>query len=195
MASTSTSVLEKEQLLRDDYVPASAVPATRSSGLKGFAESSANALSSVLSPALNPLNKAIAKLDAYREHLELPYPGQVDALGKESKSKSAISCRFTIFVLAPWQLGSACTKKAQGMADTIPAMLSRCPPQQLHVRWSKSGSQQVSQHEPGLPGHTLFHPRRKPAQSYGRTIDSRRTWHLQLCSFVCNEQGAQAYSL
>lgn len=84
--STSTSVLEKEQLLRDDYVPASSVPA-RSSGLKGFAESSANALSSVLAPALNPLNKAIAKLDAYREHLELPYPGQVDALGKESKSE------------------------------------------------------------------------------------------------------------
>lgn len=99
--STSTSVLEKEQLLRDDYVPASSVPATRSSGLKGFAESSANALSSVLAPALNPLNKAIAKLDAYREHLELPYPGQVDALGKESKSESVGACmhRFTIFVM------------------------------------------------------------------------------------------------
>lgn len=86
-ASTSTSVLEKEQLLRDDYVPASSVPASRSSGLRGFAESSANALSSVLAPALNPLNKVIAKMDAYREHLELPYPGQVDQLGKECKSE------------------------------------------------------------------------------------------------------------
>lgn len=66
---------------------------------------------------------------------------------------------------------------------------NRCPPQQLHVRWRKSGSQQVSQYEPGLPGHTFFYTWCEPAKSYGRTINSRRTWNIQLCCSIRNEQG------
>lgn len=97
MASTSSSMGSKEEFLKDDYVPASSVPAaSRSSGLKGFAESSSSALYAVLAPALDPLGRAMAKLDSYREHLELPYPGQVDTLGKECKSEYAFRSRCCV---------------------------------------------------------------------------------------------------
>lgn len=87
---------EKEVFLKDDYVPPSLVTPTASSssrtststsGLRSYADSSINAVSSILEPVLSPFNKALNRFDAWREHLDLPYPGQVDQLGRESKSE------------------------------------------------------------------------------------------------------------
>jgi hypothetical protein len=71
----------KEVYLSDDYVP----PSLQTK--PGFVDSTANSIYSFLAPALSPLNKATARFDAWRERLDLPYPGQVDQLGREAKSK------------------------------------------------------------------------------------------------------------
>ena len=84
MAASSSSD-KKEIYLRDDYVPASLTDPS-SSSLRSYVDSSASSLYSFLAPALNPLNNAAARFDKWREHLDLPYPGQVDTLGREAKS-------------------------------------------------------------------------------------------------------------
>ena len=82
------AVNEKEPFLRDDYIPVPAViPAPSASArLWSLVGSGTDAVYSVLAPALRPLSSTMSKFDAWREKLDLGYPGQVDALGREAKS-------------------------------------------------------------------------------------------------------------
>ena len=85
--SSGLAVNEKEPFLRDDYVPV--VPAPQPSmaaRLGGLVASSTDAAFSVLAPAVSPLAKAYGRFDAWKEQLDLGYPGQVDQLGREAKS-------------------------------------------------------------------------------------------------------------
>lgn len=112
-ASTSTGISSKEKFLNDDYVPQSAVPRS-TGGLRGLAESSTGAVSSFLAPVLSPLQRASAKLDSYREHLELPYPGQVDTLGKECKSE-----HFSVLRPGSWLFSVQCKASTKFTIGTI----------------------------------------------------------------------------
>ena len=86
----------KEIYLDDDYVPSSLADSTStssssSSKLRSYVDSSASSLYSFLAPALGPLNNAALRFDKWREHLDLPYPGQVDTLGREAKSEQLVA--------------------------------------------------------------------------------------------------------
>ena len=87
----------KEVFLDNDYKPLRDVAAeagpSRSSttGLRNFAGSASSTLQSFLAPAISPMNAAAARFEAWRDKMDLPYPGTAEQLGRESKSRSCES--------------------------------------------------------------------------------------------------------
>lgn len=78
-----TGLNEKEEYLKEEWHEKKE---QAKGGLRGFADSTASAVHTIFSPAVRPFAAVQAKIDAWRDHLDLPYPGQVDALGRECKS-------------------------------------------------------------------------------------------------------------